>query len=201
MNLPAVFLRNTMACHMGGDRCTGLGLIAGAIKRLMQARQGRGALVAIFCALAKIYYSCVCFLRFWPSFCFLLFNPTTPDNNKITCTLPLKRLVAGVRERGEDFDFWLLNFTTTHRITAVCRLTGIFFFSCDFNKETIQWSLLLPPFEDLAEMRHCIVLKQIHRSHCYSLIWVVLFYKVLRFFQHFSHLPGGHFCTHINSIC
>ena len=79
--------------------------------------------------------------------------------------------------------------TIPHGIIAIYWLNGIFFFSCTFNKEPIQWCLLLPPFEDFAEMWHCIVLKQIHLSHCYSLIQVVLFYKILHCFPHFTHLP------------
>jgi hypothetical protein len=42
----------------------------------------------------------------------------------------------------------------------------------------------------LMEMWQCIVVEQIHHSHCHSLTWVVLFYKFLHCFPHFTHLSN-----------
>ena len=50
------------------------------------------------------------------------------------------------------------------------------------NLSNDTYSCLL--FEDFVEMWHCIVAKQIHCTHCYSFIKVVLFYKIL----HCSHI-------------
>ena len=65
--------------------------------------------------------------------------------------LPLKTLVAGVRETRERRVIVKDDFISSG-ITAVYWLNGIFFFLGNFHKEPIRRHLLLPPLEDFAEM-------------------------------------------------
>ena len=113
----------------------------------------------------------------------------TKKNKQINLHLSLKTFVAGVRETERGGLLCRTTFTITNGITATYWFNGIFFFSCNFNKEPIPWHLLLSPFEDFAEMWHRIVVR-FRRSHCYRLIRVVLFYKILHCSPHFTRLPN-----------
>lgn len=60
-------------------------------------------------------------------------------------------------------------------------------FSFNFNKEPIQRHLLLLLLEFMKRW-HCIVIRQIHHSHCSKLIQLVFFFRLLHCLPHFIHL-------------
>ena len=77
-------------------------------------------------------------------------------------------LVWGRQERGGLL--CRTTFTITNGITAIHWLNGFFLFHVTLARKLSNDT---PPFEDFAEMWHCVLIKRIYHLHCYSLIQVV----------------------------
>ena len=113
--------------------------------------------------------------------------------NKFTCIYLWKPLWLVWRSQERGGLLCRMTFTITKGIAAIGSMESSSF--CTTLTRNLSNGTRLPPFEDFVEMWHCIVVKQIHPSQCYSLIRVVLCCKILHFSTFYtsplSHLKWG----------